>query len=45
MDREYQYVFVGSPDHYDFLSHNTGQYVDPFFKKGIANFMRIQEEG
>ncbi len=24
MDREYQYLFVGSPDHYDFLSHNTG---------------------
>ena len=38
MDREYEYVFVGNPDHYGFLSHDTGKCSDPLFKKGIGKF-------
>lgn len=30
MDREYQYLFVGSRDYHGFLSHHTGECVDPF---------------
>jgi len=45
VDREYQYLFVGSPDHHDFLSHNTGERVNPFSKKGIAKCKKIQGKG
>ena len=44
MGCEYQYVFVGNSGHYDFLSHNAGQCVDPFFEKGIANCGRLRRQ-
>jgi hypothetical protein len=42
MDREYEYVFVGNPGHYGFLSHDAGKCNDPLFKKGIGKFQGTQ---
>jgi hypothetical protein len=43
MDCEYQYIFVGHSDHYDFLSHNAGECSDPFLEKGIGKFVDNSE--
>jgi len=36
MDRQYEYVFAGDSDHHGFLSHHSGERIDPVDKKGIG---------
>ncbi len=37
MDCQYEYVFVGHPDHHGFVSHYSGERTDPVDEKGIGN--------
>jgi len=37
MDRQYEYVFAGDSDHHGFLSHHSGERIDPVDKKGIRH--------
>jgi hypothetical protein len=37
MDRQYEYAFVGSSDHYGFLPHRPIEYIDPLAEKRIAS--------
>ncbi len=36
MDRQYEHVFVGHPDHHGFVSHYSGERADPMDEKGIG---------
>ena len=36
MDRQYEYIFAGDSDHHGFLSHHSGERIDPVDKKGIG---------
>jgi hypothetical protein len=46
MDRQYEYVFAGDSDHHGFVSHHSGERIDPVDKKGIREFgLRISECG
>jgi hypothetical protein len=39
VDRQYQYLFISHSDHHGFLSHHSGQYIDPLVKERINELM------
>ncbi len=39
MDCQYEYVFIGYFDHYGFVSHHSGEWIDPVVKK------RVEDQG
>jgi hypothetical protein len=41
MDCQYEYVPIDPSDHYGFLSHHTGERIDPMAEKGIMEYWNI----
>jgi hypothetical protein len=40
MDRQYQYISIDPTDHYGFLPHHAGEWIDSVAEEGITSLQR-----